>query len=88
MIEIYKGEWKNDKRYGYGIIEDNDGFSYVGEWSENMRYGLGVVIYLDGIKFEGEWRYDELVIDVRKKGFLVFFVIRFKSRLLVVCEGV
>lgn len=78
MIEIYKGEWKNDKRYGLGIIEDIDGFSYIGEWYENMRYGLGVVFFLDGIKFEGEWKNDELVIDVKKKGLLVFFVIRFK----------
>ena len=87
LIETYKGEWKNDKRHGYGIIEDNDGFSYVGEWSENMRHGLGVATYPDGTKLEGEWRHDELVTDVRKKGPLVSLVTRFKPRLLVVCEG-
>lgn len=78
MIEIYRGEWKNDKRYGLGIVYDIDGFSYMGEWSENMRYGLGVVIFLNGTKLEGEWKNDELVIDNKKKGLLVFFVIRFK----------
>lgn len=87
LIETYKGEWKNDKRHGYGIIEDTDGFSYVGEWSENMRHGLGVATYPDGTKLEGEWKNDELVTDVRKKGPLVSLVTRFKQRLRVVCEG-
>lgn len=87
LIETYKGEWKNDKRHGYGIIEDADGFSYIGEWSENMRHGLGVATYPDGTKLEGEWKNDELVSDVRKKGPLVSLVTRFKQRLRVVCEG-
>ena len=87
LIETYKGEWKNDKRHGYGIIEDTDGFSYIGEWSENMRHGLGVATYPDGTKLEGEWKHDELVTDVRKKGALVSLVTRFKQRLRVVCEG-
>lgn len=87
LIETYKGEWKNDKRHGYGIIEDSDGFSYVGEWSENMRHGLGVATYPDGTKLEGEWKNDELVSDVRKKGPLVSLMTRFKQRLRVVCEG-
>jgi len=87
LIETYKGEWKNDKRHGYGVIEDADGFSYIGEWSENMRHGLGVATYPDGTKLEGEWKNDELVSDVRKKGPLVSLVTRFKQRLRVVCEG-
>lgn len=87
LTETYKGEWKNDKRHGYGIIEDTDGFSYIGEWSENMRHGLGVATYPDGTKLEGEWKHDELVTDLRKKGPLVSLVTRFKQRLQVVCEG-
>lgn len=87
LIETYKGEWRNDKRHGYGVIEFSDGYSYVGEWSENMRHGLGVATYPDGTKLEGEWKNDELVSDVRKKGPLVSLVTRFKQRLRVVCEG-
>lgn len=87
LIETYKGEWKNDKRHGLGIIEDTDGFSYIGEWSENMRHGLGVAFFPDGTKLEGEWKNDELVTDVKKKGPLVSLVTRFKQRLRVICEG-
>ena len=87
LVETYKGEWKNDKRHGYGIIEFSDGYSYVGEWSENMRHGLGVATYPDETKLEGEWKNDELVSDVKKKGPLVSLVTRFKQRLRVVCEG-
>ena len=87
LIETYKGEWKNDKRHGYGVIEDTDGFSYIGEWSENMRHGLGVASYPDGTKLEGEWKNDELITDSRKRGALVSLVTRFKQRLRVVCEG-
>lgn len=87
LIETYKGEWKNDKRHGLGIIEDTDGFSYIGEWNENMRHGLGVAFFPDGTKLEGEWKDDELVTDVKKKGPLVSLVTRFKQRLRVICEG-
>lgn len=87
LIETYKGEWKNDKRHGLGIIEDTDGFSYIGEWNENMRHGLGVAFFPDGTKLEGEWKNDELVTDVKKKGPLVSLVTRFKQRLRVICEG-
>jgi len=26
------GEWRADKRSGYGISQRSDGFSYAGEW--------------------------------------------------------
>lgn len=29
VIETYMGEWKNDKRSGYGISERSDGLKYV-----------------------------------------------------------
>ena len=36
------GEWKNDKRAGYGISERSDGLKYEGEWFNNKKYGYGV----------------------------------------------
>jgi len=32
LIETYMGEWRSDKRSGYGISKRSDGFSYAGEW--------------------------------------------------------
>ena len=32
LIETYMGEWRADRRCGYGISQRSDGFSYVGEW--------------------------------------------------------
>ena len=87
LIETYKGEWVKDKRNGYGIIEDTDGFRYIGEWFENMRHGLGVATLPDETKLEGEWRNDELVSDLKKRGPLISLFTRFKQRLHVICEA-
>lgn len=47
-IEIYRGEWKNDSRTGYGICERSDGIRYIGEWLENKRHGYGVTFFKEG----------------------------------------
>lgn len=38
-IEIYLGEWKNDKRSGVGVCERSDGLRYEGEWYNNKKHG-------------------------------------------------
>ena len=35
VTETYMGEWKNDKRCGFGISERSDGLKYEGEWFNN-----------------------------------------------------
>ena len=47
-IEVYKGEWKNDARSGYGVCERSDGLRYAGEWLDNKRHGYGVTLFKDG----------------------------------------
>ena len=42
VTETYMGEWKNDKRAGFGISERSDGLKYEGEWFNNKKYGYGV----------------------------------------------
>ena len=37
LIETYMGEWRADKRSGYGISQRSDGFSYAGEWSVSVH---------------------------------------------------
>ncbi|GFW79002.1 hypothetical protein TNCV_214351 [Trichonephila clavipes] len=32
VTETYLGEWKNDRRCGFGIAERSDGLKYEGEW--------------------------------------------------------
>lgn len=45
VVEIYKGEWKNDMRSGYGVCERSDGLRYAGEWMDNKKHGYGVHFY-------------------------------------------
>lgn len=53
VVETYAGEWKNDKRCGYGVSERSDGLKYVGEWFNNKKNGYGVTTLQDGKKEEG-----------------------------------
>ena len=39
------GEWKNDKRGGFGVSERSDGLKYEGEWYNNKKFGYGVTTF-------------------------------------------
>lgn len=41
-VETYSGEWKNDKRSGFGVCERTDGLRYEGEWLDDCKSGYGV----------------------------------------------
>ena len=71
--ETYMGEWKNDKRCGFGVCERSDGLRYEGEWYNNKKYGYGVTIFRDGTREEGKYKNNQLVTNVKKKH---LFVIR------------
>ena len=45
VTETYLGEWKNDKRSGFGVSERSDGLKYEGEWYNNRKYGYGVTTF-------------------------------------------
>uniref|UniRef100_A0A6I8QEP2 Junctophilin 1 n=1 Tax=Xenopus tropicalis TaxID=8364 RepID=A0A6I8QEP2_XENTR len=47
------GEWKNDKRSGFGVSERSSGLKYEGEWLDNLRHGYGCTTFPDGKKEEG-----------------------------------
>lgn len=85
--EIYKGEWKNDKRHGYGVLETSDGYSYVGQWCENMRHGLGAASFPNNTKLEGEFENDNFISRVKKPSAVKSLVTRFKQRLQISCEA-
>lgn len=52
---IYDGEWKGNKKDGYGIQVWPDGAKYDGFWSNNRANGMGKFYHSDGDLFEGEW---------------------------------
>ena len=55
VTETYMGEWKNDKRCGFGISERSDGLKYEGEWFNNRKYGYGVTT-IRGLVEEGKYK--------------------------------
>lgn len=65
--EVYMGEWKNDKRSGYGISERSSGLKYEGEWLDNQRHGYGCTTFSEGGKEEGKYVHNVLVKAVKKK---------------------
>ncbi|XP_026168476.1 junctophilin-1-like isoform X1 [Mastacembelus armatus] len=65
--ESYMGEWKNDKRSGFGISERSNGMKYEGEWLNNKRHGYGCTIFPDGTKEEGKYKNNVLARGIRKQ---------------------
>ena len=55
---LYKGNFKNDKREGKGILTYTNGDIYDGEWENDIQNGEGIYIFKTGeIKsYEGNWR--------------------------------
>ena len=51
---IYRGEWKNDLRHGYGIQEFFDGSRFEGQWQFNRQY-FGTFIWPDGAEYSGDF---------------------------------
>ncbi|VDK73714.1 unnamed protein product [Litomosoides sigmodontis] len=79
-IEVYKGEWKNDKRCGFGVGERSDGLKYEGEWFNNRKCGYGITTFRDGRREEGKYKNNVLVCSNRKKGLLFVRSSRLKER--------
>ena len=52
----YKGEWKNGKPNGLGILIDPDGIKYVGEWIHRWKNGQGTFTWSDGGEYVGSWK--------------------------------
>uniref|UniRef100_UPI00398F128E junctophilin-2 isoform X1 n=2 Tax=Pristiophorus japonicus TaxID=55135 RepID=UPI00398F128E len=64
--ENYMGEWKGDKRSGYGVSERSSGLKYEGEWHDNLRHGYGCTTFPDGRKEEGKYKNNVLVKGKKK----------------------
>ncbi|KAM9301809.1 junctophilin-3 [Gastrophryne carolinensis] len=64
--EVYMGEWKHDKRSGFGVSQRSDGLKYEGEWANNKRHGYGCMTFPDGTREEGKYKQNVLVSGKRK----------------------
>ncbi|XP_055992955.1 junctophilin-3 [Sorex fumeus] len=64
--ETYVGEWKHDKRAGFGVSQRSDGLKFEGEWAGNRRHGYGCMTFPDGTKEEGKYKQNVLVSGKRK----------------------
>lgn len=57
---VYKGEWQNNKKDGYGIQVWSNGNKYEGDWAKGFREGHGVFwIKKDGKlrkQYAGNWK--------------------------------
>ncbi|KAM3923625.1 junctophilin-2 [Leptodactylus fuscus] len=65
--EVYMGEWKKDKRSGFGISERSSGLKYEGEWLDNLRHGYGCTTFPDGTKEEGKYRNNVFIKGMKKR---------------------
>ncbi|KAG9474456.1 hypothetical protein GDO78_004649 [Eleutherodactylus coqui] len=65
--ESYMGEWKKDKRSGFGISERSSGLKYEGEWLDNLRHGYGCTTFPDGTKEEGKYRNNVFIKGMKKR---------------------
>uniref|UniRef100_A0AC35U007 Anoctamin n=1 Tax=Rhabditophanes sp. KR3021 TaxID=114890 RepID=A0AC35U007_9BILA len=81
VIEVYRGEWKNDKRCGFGICERSDGLRYEGEWLNNKKNGYGITFFKDNTKEEGRYKNNILICSTRRKGLLFVRSAKLKERI-------
>lgn len=74
------GEWKNDKRTGFGISERSDGLRYEGEWVANRKYGYGVTTFRDGTREEGKYKNNVLITSQKRKYMFLMRSAKFRER--------
>ncbi|XP_037077124.1 junctophilin-1-like [Pollicipes pollicipes] len=79
--ETYMGEWKNDRRVGYGVCERSDGLKYEGEWYNNKKYGYGVTTFRDGTKEEGKYKNNVIITSNKKKHLFLIRSAKFRERI-------
>ena len=51
----YTGEFQNDRKEGFGVMEYKNGMKYAGEWTAGKIQGFGSMFLTDGCVYEGNW---------------------------------
>ena len=60
-VQTYIGEFKEDKKNGFGTFIYSNGDIYKGKWFNDKRHGRGVLICNDGSLKKGVWKDDKLL---------------------------
>ena len=60
-VEIYIGEFNEDKKNGFGTFIYSNGDIYKGKWFNDKRHGSGFLICNDGSLKNGVWKDDKLL---------------------------
>jgi hypothetical protein len=55
---VYKGQWAEGQKEGFGVLHAQSGGHYRGEWSKGKRNGDGSYVFPNGDKYEGQWKND------------------------------
>lgn len=63
---VYRGQLKNGKREGLGVLYKGDSILYSGMWHQGMRQGHGIVRDAEGRLVDGQWDHDTLVTAIRR----------------------
>lgn len=74
---LYDGEFKANKKSGYGSLRYPNGDSYEGQFYNGLKHGKGRLLQKNGIVYNGEWKNEkmdgfgvlELASGERYKGF-------------------
>jgi len=51
----YSGDWKDDKRHGYGTYYWSNGSLYSGEWVDDKREGYGTRVWPNKNRYTGQY---------------------------------
>ena len=52
---IYKGDFIDDKKEGYGTLTQRNGNSYEGNFLNDKKHGTGTLRFISGATIETEW---------------------------------
>eukprot|EP01118_Nematostelium_gracile_P009152 TRINITY_DN3064_c1_g5_i1.p1 TRINITY_DN3064_c1_g5~~TRINITY_DN3064_c1_g5_i1.p1 ORF type:complete len:326 (+),score=58.13 TRINITY_DN3064_c1_g5_i1:189-1166(+) len=58
---IYRGEYAEGLRNGYGVATWDDGSKYEGQWKCAYKYGQGKMEWTKGLSYDGYWKNDKPV---------------------------
>ncbi len=53
---IYKGQFTNGQKEGYGIFYFQDGSSYEGQWKNGKKHGIGIQSSMERVLNESEYK--------------------------------
>lgn len=54
-LKMYEGDWKDDKKQGYGKLTWTSGEMYEGDFFNDAAHGSGTFVWADGRKFVGKF---------------------------------